>query len=169
MISKFFRFWKSVSKCTYVGSFENFWIFLKIFIDVSVAQRGFLKFEFWFSGLVGTWNGWNIGSLESPSPKPHFRPWKAIFDHKKSTFDHFEPFSNHQVSSVCHFRLWSSDSQWFKLIQTESKSRIRKPEFPKIKTNKIFHAFSSPYCHQGSTDQNRSVPDRTRTNKILNI
>ena len=87
-----------------------------------------------------------LGSLESPSPKPHFRPWKAIFDHKKSTFDHFEPFSNHQVSSVCHFRLWSSDSQWFKLIQTESKSRVRKPEFPKIKTNKIFHAFNLPFC-----------------------
>ena len=126
--------------CTIVGSVENFhW---RVCCPTWLLKVWILIFRI----------GWNMEwmelcSLESPSPKPHFRPWKAIFDHKKSTFDHFEPFSNHQVSSVCHFRLWSSDSQWFKLIQTESKSRIRKPEFPKIKTNMIFHAFISSYCH----------------------
>ena len=136
------RFWKSVSKLYHRGvvwEFLNYW---RVSCPTWLLKVWILIFRI----------GWNmewmeLGSLESPSPKPHFRPWKAIFDHKKSTFDHFEPFSNHQVSSVCHFRLWSSDSQWFKLIQTESKSRVRKPEFPKIKTNKIFHAFNLPF-HQ---------------------
>ena len=116
-------------------------IILKLFlyfIDVSIHNVAFLKFEFWFSGSV---NGWNLAHWNHRRRNPIFDHEKPFLTIKRALLTNLKPFFNHQVSSVCHFRLWSSDSRWFKLIQTESKSRIRKPEFPKIKTNTIFHAF----------------------------
>ena len=71
-----------------------------------------------------------LGSLESPSPKPHFRPWKAIFDHKKSTFDQF--WAIFQPPSVLSLS-FSIVIEWFWMIQTESKFRIKNQNSPKSK------------------------------------
>ena len=108
---------KSRSFWGQIQSFWNFWIFSW---RVS-TQRGFLKFEFWFSGLV---NVWNLAHWNHRRRNPIFDHEKPFLTIKRALLTNFEPFSNRQVSSVCHFRLWSSDSEWFKSNpNSESKNQ----------------------------------------------
>jgi len=81
---------------------------------VSVAQRGFLKFEFWFSGLVYWWNlaHWN------------HRRRNPIFDHEKPFLTikraHLTILSHFQTTKCPQFvifdcdRVILNDSNWFK-------------------------------------------------------
>ena len=98
-------------------SFKNVptwvWELLNI-IDVFVAQRGFLKFEFWFSGLVNWWNlaHWN------------HRRRNPIFDHEKPFLTikraHLTILSHFQTTKCPQFvifdcdRVILNDSNWFK-------------------------------------------------------
>ena len=131
--------------CTNVGRLRTF----QYFIDVSLAQRGFLKFEFWFSGLV---NGWNLAHWNHRRRNPifdHEKPFLTIKRALLTTLSHFSTTKCPQFVIFDCDRVILNDSNWFKPnpnLESENQNSP-KSKLTRFSTHLVqFFDASYPFC-----------------------